>query len=347
MIAVMLYTIALHLTGKHLNDFSIVIQGLLVVLAALIVYIVNTSAISIGMGIDLRQSPNQIWKEQYAWLVTIYVGIGLIATGYIFGYREVGVFGTLLMMVPLFILRISQKQYVDRTREAVRELREKNIVLEKSADEINHLNDGLLDTLAEIIDLRDPYVLGHSNQVTTYSVLIAEKMGLNPRQVKLIHNASLLHDIGKLGVSMDILKKPGKLTSHEYESIKKHAVLGGNLIKNSPSLLPLAPIILQHHEFYNGMGYPDKLAGNQISIEARIVSVADAMEAMTSDRPYRKKLTLEQVIEELKRCSGSQFDPLVVEAAIQILENEIKAEADESERQLSPIPHSITKIQPS
>ncbi len=347
MIAVMLYTIAIHLSGKHLNDFSIGIQGLVVVLSALITYIVTTSAISIGMGIDLRQPPNQIWKEQYAWLITIYVGIGLIATGYIFAYREIGVFGTLLMMVPIFILRISQKQYVDRTREAVRELREKNIVLEKSAEEINHLNDGLLDTLAEIIDLRDPYVLGHSNQVTNYAVLIAEKMGLNPRQVKLIHNASLLHDIGKLGVSMDILKKPGKLTPAEYESIKKHAVLGGNLIQNSPSLLPLAPIILQHHEFYDGMGYPDKLAGNQISIEARIVSVADAMEAMTSDRPYRKTLTLEQVVEELKRCSGSQFDPLVVEAAIQLLENEIKSGGDESESKLKPTLHSKTSNQPS
>jgi HD-GYP domain-containing protein (c-di-GMP phosphodiesterase class II) len=95
------------------------------------------------------------------------------------------------------------------------------------------------------------------------------------------------------------------------------------------------------------MGYPDKLAGNQISIEARIVSVADAMEAMTSDRPYRKKLTLEQVIEELKRCSGSQFDPLVVEAAIQLLENEIKSGGDESESKHSPTLHSKTSNQPS
>jgi putative nucleotidyltransferase with HDIG domain len=283
----------------------------------------NTWLISIGMGIDLQQSARQIWKEQYVWLVTIYIGIGLIATAYILGYREEGVLGILLMMVPLLLLRISQKQYVDRTREAVTELREKNIVLEKNAEEINRLNNGLLDTLAEIIDLRDPYVLGHSKRVTAFAVMLAEKMGLNPKQVKLVHKASLLHDIGKLGVSTEILKKPGKLTPGEYETIKNHAAVGGTLVKSSPSLLPLIPIIRHHHEFYNGEGYPDKLTGHQISIEARIVSVADAIEAMTSDRPYRKRLTTELVIEELKKCSGSQFDPLVAQTAIQLLEKKI------------------------
>jgi len=338
LIAAMLYTMAIHLFGKPLNEFTLAIQGLLVVIAALIVYIVNTAFISIGMGIDLRQPPGQIWKEQYAWLVTIYIGIGLVATGYILGYREAGIFGTLLMMVPLLLLRISQKQYVDRTRVAVKELHEKNIVLEKSAEEINHLNDSLLNTLAEVIDLRDPYVLGHSKRVTTYAVSIAEKMGLNPQRVKLIHKASLLHDIGKLGISNDILIKPGKLTPEEFEIIKKHAELGGNLVKTSTSLLHLVPIIRHHHEYYNGEGYPDKLKGYQIPIEARIVSVADAIEAMTMDRPYRERLQLKQVIEELQRCSGSQFDPLVVDAAIQVLEKKAVPETQESAKPLKSIP---------
>ncbi len=206
-IAAMLYLFALSLLGQPLNDFSIGIQAVLVVMAALIVFIANTSLISIGMGIDLRQAPSHIWKEQYAWLVSIYIGIGLITTAYIFGYREEGLIGALLMMAPLLLLRISQKQYVDRTRGIVVELREKNIILEKSAEEINQLNNGLLDTLAEIIDVRDPYVLGHSKRVTNYATRIAEKMGLNPKQVELIRKGSLLHDLGKLGISMDILSK--------------------------------------------------------------------------------------------------------------------------------------------
>jgi diguanylate cyclase (GGDEF)-like protein/putative nucleotidyltransferase with HDIG domain len=336
-IAAMLYILALHLVGQPLFAFSVGIQCILVVMAALIVYAINTWLISFGMGIDLHQSPRQIWKEQYLWLVTIYIGIGLIATAYIVGYREEGVLGVLLMMVPLLLLRISQKQYVDRTREAVTKLREKNIVLEKNAEEINRLNDGLLDILAEIIDLRDPNVLGHSKRVTAFAVALAEKMGLNPKQVRLIHKAGLLHDIGKLGVSMEILKKPGKLTPDEYETIQKHADVGGNLVKNSPSLLPLVPIIRHHHEFYNGEGYPDNLSGNQISIEARIVAVADAVEAMSSDRVYRQKLRKEEVIDEIKKCSGTQFDPLVVSAAIRLLEMEAKLENYEYKSQLKPI----------
>jgi putative nucleotidyltransferase with HDIG domain len=297
LIAAMLYLLALHLFGQPLNDFSIVIQTLLIAMAALIVYITNTWLISIGMGIDLRQSPNHIWKEQYAWLVTIYVGIGLITTAYVFGYRENGVLGAVLMMVPLFLLRISQKQYVDRTREAVTELREKNIVLEKSAKEINQLNDGLLDTLAEIIDLRDPYVLGHSKRVTNYATLIAEEMGLNSKQVELIRKGSLLHDVGKLGISMDILSKPGPLSSFEYKKIKDHPVIGARVLEMNPSLRLLIPIVRHHHEFYNGQGYPDRLSEHQIPIEARIVSVADAIEAMASDRPYRKAHSNQFIIE--------------------------------------------------
>jgi diguanylate cyclase (GGDEF)-like protein/putative nucleotidyltransferase with HDIG domain len=337
LIAALLYTSVIHYLGKPFSDFPIGLQGVLAVLAALMVYLVNTALISIGMGIDLSQPPSKIWKEQYAWLFTIYVGIGLIATGYIFGYQEEGIFGTLFMMAPLVLLRISQKQYVDRTRAAVTALREKNVTLEKNAEEINRLNDSLLDTLAEIIDLRDPYVSGHSKRVTTHAVLIAEILGLNPQQVKLIHKASLLHDIGKLGISNDLLNKPGKLTREEYETIKKHAGIGSNLVKTSSSLLPLVPIIRHHHEYYNGEGYPDRLAGSQIPIEARIVSVADAIEAMTTDRPYRKKLGLKDVIKELMRCSGSQFDPLVVDAAVQLLEKRVEAEEQETARQIENI----------
>jgi len=226
------------------------------------------------------------------------------------------------MMVPLLLLRISQKQYVDRTREVVTELREKNIVLEKAAKEIRQLNDGLLDTLAEIIDLRDPYVLGHSKRVTNYATMIAEKMGLNPKQVELIRKGSLLHDIGKLGISMDILGKPARLSHQEYEEVKQHSEIGARVLEMNPSLRMLLPIVRHHHEFYSGQGFPDGLAGHQIPIEARIVSVADAMDAMASDRPYRKARSKQYIIDEIKKFAGTQFDPKIVEQAVRLLESE-------------------------
>ncbi len=321
-IPAMIYILALHLSGKLLTDLPIATQAIVVVAAAMIVYIMNTWLISFGMGIDLHQSPKQIWKQQYAWLATIYAGIGLIATAFIFAYRVEGVLGALLMMVPLLLLRISQKQYVDRTREAVTELREKNIILERNSEEISQLNDGLLNTLAEIIDLRDPYVLGHSRRVTHYATMISRHLGLNYKQVELVRKGSLLHDVGKLGIPMEILAKPGPLTPQEYEQVKRHPVAGARVLEMNPSLRLLIPIVRHHHEFFDGRGYPDGISGHQIPIEARIVSVADAVEAMASDRPYRKARSAQVIIDELNKCSGTQFDPQIVDQAVLLLENE-------------------------
>lgn len=323
-IAGMTINLLLSLTGGYFSSLGAQLSELLsALLASTVMFLITTSLISVGIGTNLRQSPFQIWSEQYKWMTPYYVGIGLVAYALIFGYKYASVGGLLVMMIPLFILRYSQMQYVEHTRKVVTELRNKNQELEKSANEINELNEGLLTTLSEIIDLRDPYVLGHSKQVSEYSTRIATLLKLSDRQIKLIRKAGLLHDIGKLGVSMEILTKPGKLTAEEFEKIKRHAALGGDLVKNSPSLRPLVPIIRHHHEFYNGRGYPDKLAGSHIPIEARVVAVADAIEAMVSDRPYRKSLRLEQVIDELKRNSGTQFDPLVVKEAVEMLEEDI------------------------
>jgi putative nucleotidyltransferase with HDIG domain len=241
------------------------------------------------------------------------------------------------VIIPLILLRTSQVQYVERTRTMVTELREKNSVLEKISDEITNLNEGLLETLAETIDLRDPYVLGHSRRVTEFATEIAKRLGLHEKQVELIRKGSLLHDIGKLGITEDILSKPARLTVKEYAIIQKHPSLGASLLEKSLYLRPLIPIVRQHHEHFDGKGYPDKLSGSQISIEARIVSVADAIEAMSSDRPYRKALSQDTIIEELTRCSGTQFDPRIVEKAIRIMrEMEIGQAPERANERVNP-----------
>ena len=307
--------------GKTFLELSSLYQFGISIVSAVVLFLVTTWMISIGVSLDQKQPALTLWKEQFSWLAYFYAGIGFIAYALIFGYRYDHIAGLVLMVIPIVLLRISQKQYVDRTRQVVSELREKNQMLEKKAQEITEVNEGLLVTLSEIIDLRDPYVLGHSKQVSHYSTWIAKSMGLNEKQVDLVRRSGLLHDIGKLGVPMEILSKPAKLNEEEYEVVKKHAALGGDLIKSSPSLSQLVPLIRHHHEYYNGEGYPDKISKNQIPIEARILAVSDAMEAMLSDRPYRKRLKTEKVIEELKKFSGTQFDPLVVKAAVKYLES--------------------------
>jgi putative nucleotidyltransferase with HDIG domain len=320
LIAGMVYTMIIYSTGKPFIGLSTLMQVTLAVIAAIIVYGINTALISIGMHLDSRQPAFSFWKEHYSWLLWIYIGMGIVAAAFVFGYKYDPVVGSLLVIAPLLLLRVSQVQYVERTRGMVGEMRVKNTALEKYSDEITRLNDGLLDTLAEIIDLRDPYVLGHSRGVTELAVKLAKRMGLHEKQVELVRRGSLLHDIGKLGISEEILAKPAPLTAKEYKTIKTHPNLGAALLEKSSHLRPLIPIVRHHHEFYNGEGYPDKISGNQIVIEARIVSVADAIEAMSSDRPYRKARPIEYIIEELQRCSSTQFDPLVVSTAIQILQ---------------------------
>ena len=316
------------LIGKQYWEWSPFTQVFLSLLSAGILYLVTTWSIAVGMGLDLRQPARQIWNEQYGWLALHYVGFGVLAYALSLGYEFAGNTGLLLMVVPMVLLRLSQKQYIDRTKEAVVELREKNQILKRRSEQIVELNESLLKTLSEIIDLRDPNVFGHSTQVSHYAARIAKIMKLDDRQVELIRKGALLHDIGKLGVPTEILGKPCRLTPEEYETVKRHAVIGVELIKESPSLQSLIPIVRHHHEFFNGKGYPDKLMGTQIPIEARIVSVADAIEAMTSERPYRKAFTTSAVMNEIRAQAGIQFDPRVVEAAIQMIEADSQHETD-------------------
>jgi putative nucleotidyltransferase with HDIG domain len=319
LIAGLVYTLVIHLTGGTFVDSSNVIQLLYATMSAVIVYFINTIFISIGMYLDTRNPMIPFWIEQYSWLFPIYLGMGIVAAAFSFGYRHDPIIVSLLVVIPIILLRVSQVQYVDRTREMVKELRQKNTTLENYSDEISKLNDGLLDTLAEVIDLNDPLVLGHSRRVTDFAAKIAKRMGLHARQVELVRKGSLLHDIGKLGIPQNILSKSTPLTPEELETIREHPGAGATLLEKSPHLRTLIPIIQQHHEFYNGEGYPGKLSSNQISVEARIVSGADAIEAMLSDRPYRKARSTSEVIKELQRCSNTQFDPLVVNAAIEML----------------------------
>ncbi len=332
MIAAMMYTGLIALTGRSMVHEGVLFQLLACLAASFIVYVTTTALVATGVSIDLRQSMLQVWKEQYGWLATSYVGMGFMAYALIFGYKYDHLLGIVLMVVPLVLLRMSQKQYVDRTRMMVNELHEKQRSLEKTSEEIRALNYGLLDTLAEVIDLGDPYVLGHSIRVAEFATQIASRMGLHKKQIELIRSASMLHDIGKLGISAQLLSKPSTLTFEEYETVKKHVALGAALLEKSPSLRPLAPIIGSHHEHFDGKGYPNRLKGREIPLEARIVATCDAIETMASDRPYRKAMPVEKIIGELQRCSGSQFDPLVVDAAIAVLASGVPAPSALSEQ---------------
>jgi len=174
-------------------------------------------------------------------------------------------------------------------------------------------------SLAEAIDAKDAYTRGHCERVAKLTMATARELGIPESRMESIYIASLLHDIGKIGVSENILHKPSELTKEEFEKIKTHPLLSVKIL--SPISFPwdILPAIRQHHERIDGKGYPDGLTGDEISLEARIIEVTDAYEAMISDRPYRKALSEEEAIMELKRCAGRQFDPQIVDIFLKVL----------------------------
>lgn len=177
-------------------------------------------------------------------------------------------------------------------------------------------------SLAAAIDAKDSYTHGHSRRVTDLSVGIATEMKLPKSEIDTIRHASLLHDVGKIGISEQILLKPGRLTDEEFETIKSHPHIGAGILNSIEFLKNVCEIIKYHHERFDGAGYPRSLTGNEIPLGARIICVADSFDAITSQRPYRKPLTFQEAIEEVLRCAGSQFDPAVVEAFIKLRSSE-------------------------
>jgi HD-GYP domain-containing protein (c-di-GMP phosphodiesterase class II) len=173
------------------------------------------------------------------------------------------------------------------------------------------------ESLAEAIEKRDPYTGGHTRRVTLYSLIIARFLQLNPLERKWLKIASVLHDIGKIGVEDQILRKPERLSHEEFNAIKRHSDMGAEIIEHIRPLKEIVPGVKYHHEKMDGRGYPDGLRGKDIPLLAKIVAVADTYDAMTTDRPYRKALRKERAVEELEKYSGTQFDSKVVEAFIQ------------------------------
>ena len=224
-------------------------------------------------------------------------------------------FAPILLIYQAFMLPKLQ-------HEALQSLEQFNQELSSANEAIQQVNDELFLTLAKIFDARDPYVGSHAAQVAAYAVAIAQELGLSPAQVEVVRQSGYLHDIGKIAIPEAILHKPGKLTKEEYEHLKQHTDLGADFIATSHGLRHLAPFIRHHHERWDGRGYPNGLAGSAIPLEARILNVCDSVEAMASDRPYHRAMSMDQIVAEVQCCAGTQFDPAVAAAFIRVAERE-------------------------
>jgi putative nucleotidyltransferase with HDIG domain len=187
--------------------------------------------------------------------------------------------------------------------------------------QVQNLYEGSIQALSNALQAKDTYTGGHSERVAHFAMMLAENMGLSLPQRQMLWTAAILHDLGKIGTPEDILNKPSLLTGEEWQIIRNHPSIGAEIVRSVPALQDISSIILYHHERFDGTGYPAGLIGQQIPLGARILSVADALEAMTSNRPYRKISTTEKILEELSAGAGTQFDPQIVEFAVRLLDD--------------------------
>jgi hypothetical protein len=263
----------------------------------LVYFAVNTGIVSTVIGLSEGKHPWRVWQLTYVWTLVHLVAFVPLGALIVVVFREVGLPGVALFLLPLLLARYTFKLYTDMRREHFETVR----------------------ALASAIDASDPHTRGHSERVTKYSIAIAREMGLSELRVQTIEYAGLLHDMGKIGIQHDILLKPGALSEEEWKLMREHPATGARIVSDLHFLKGAKGVVRFHHERYDGTGYPDGLCGEEIPLEARIVKVADAFDAMRSNRPYRRALSLPDALEELRRGRGTEFDPRVVDALLALV----------------------------
>jgi len=271
-------------------------------ICALTYCIVNITLFILVVSFSQDVRIKTIWRTSIKEIIPSYLAEAPMGFLMAIVYVEVGILGILLFFLPLLLARRSFELYTKMRKVYLDTIR----------------------ALAAAIDAKDPYTKGHSERVAQTAVALAQELNLSDRDIENIEYTALLHDIGKIGIADNILGKNSSLTNKEFDKIKEHTAMGAKIIEPVDFLKNSSKAIYHHHERYNGEGYPDGLKGKDIPIFSRIIAVADAYDAMNSDRPYRKKLNRDKILRELQDQSGKQFDPEVVKAFISIFNKEIK-----------------------
>jgi putative nucleotidyltransferase with HDIG domain len=265
-------------------------------------YLVNTFIISIVYSITSKKGViySFIINFKLVLLNTFVMTPFGILLAYLFNSYSYG--GVMLLLVPIILTRYTFSLYIQTKSQYVQ----------------------TVDALMLAMEARDKYTEGHSKRVAEISASIAKELRYTQWKIEQLNMAALLHDVGKIGVDDHILNKPGKLTKEEFDTIKNHPHIGYNILKDIKSLESILPIVRHHHERYDGNGYPDAKRAEELSLDVFIIQLADSIDAMATDRPYRKALHPDEVTEEVKKHSGSQFHPKVVEAYFKVLKKQKK-----------------------
>ena len=297
----------------HALPFSGDLTSPLFLLPALVAYMVfsglNMMLAAIVVAISEGRRLNLVWRADYGWHFLSGFLTAPLSAFLVFSYEYAGLWSLLLFGLPLYIIWQSHKLF-EEMKEA-------------------HINT--VAALTTALEADEPYTHGHSYRVAKYAVQIGQRMGMSPAELEELEYAGLLHDIGKIAITNDIVCKPARPTKDEFDILASHPSIGSEIVSQMKFLKGAADLVRHHHERPDGKGYPDGLKGDEIQLGSRILNCCDAIDAMTSNRPYRAARTLEQCMEELRRFKGTQFDAEVVEtieAMVEAGDFEIIAQTD-------------------
>jgi diguanylate cyclase (GGDEF)-like protein/putative nucleotidyltransferase with HDIG domain len=295
-------------------------------LAGAVYFLVNMGLLSFASGVEGHESPWAVFHERFAWLLPHYVVYGFIGAVMGIGYESVGLYGLAVFAVPLLLMRKTQEAYLKHTTKSAQKLREaaetiqsQNVSLEQANKLLRERSTAAMESLSATVDARDSYTAGHSRRVQQLSLAIGRELGLSQAELDLLGHAALFHDIGKLAIPDAILLKPASLTGEEWALMQRHAEEGARIIDRLGFLQDAVPAIRHHHERFDGTGYPDRIAGEEIPLGARIIHVADALDSMLTTRIYRAARPVNEALAEVKDKSATQFCPRCVAALERIL----------------------------
>jgi diguanylate cyclase (GGDEF)-like protein/putative nucleotidyltransferase with HDIG domain len=287
---------------------------------------VNMALLSLASGVEGHENPWSVFTERFAWLLPHYVVYGFIGAVMGLAYHAVGLYALAVFAVPLLLMRKTQEAYLKHTQKSAQKLREaaetiqsQNVSLEQANKLLRERSTAAMESLSATVDARDSYTAGHSRRVQQLSLAIGRELGLSQAELDLLGHAALFHDIGKLAIPDAILLKPASLTEEEWALMQRHAEEGARIIDRLGFLQDAVPSIRHHHERFDGTGYPDRIAGDEIPLGARIIHVADALDSMLTTRIYRAARPVNEALAEVKNKAGSQFCPRCVAALERIL----------------------------
>ena len=290
---------------------------LAIAVAVLAYYVANVGVVALNISAHTGMPLQQIVRDAL-WSAPTTIVVGLIGGFVGIAHERLGPLGIALFVLTLLVLRFTLDFAARKNRQAIAVLEEAKGATERAHAEKEQTLQQMIATVAAIIDARDQAVAGHSNRVAKYAVAFGEELGLPPAELAELHTAGLLHDLGKIAIPEAILHKPAKLTAEEYAIVKEHAATGERILAQVQPLLAVSRMVGDHHERFDGRGYPNGEAGTGITQGGRILAVADMLDSILSDHPCSPGKPLAWALEEAERCAGSHFDPEVVGALLRV-----------------------------